>query len=266
MLIGIRPLAENVQLLSQRLACKLNEYRVRRAASLILLSPIEDVTINKLWGILSQKHHMREGAGTMEIYREQPELSLSKQELVIYPHQGWLVVYTLLSVLGLVFCSGVIVYWSIFWRSADVLPFHHMIVELMVLSAFTISVLSLMFWNFLRALFVRQPVLVVTSEGIQLHALGFGHFFISWPEIETIAVHSSSLGIRSLCIHPKNPKQYLSRLKALKWLWRGSYELSGLSPIRMALFFLDMPIATFFQQVSQRYAYQIRKERIMLLP
>jgi hypothetical protein len=209
---------------------------------------------------------MREGAGDMEIYREQPELSLSKQELVIYPHQGWLVVFTLLSILGLVFFSGVIVYWSIFWSSADVLPFHHMIVELIVLSAFTIIVLSLMFWNFLRTLFVRQPVLVVTNEGIQLHALGFGNFFISWPEIETISVHSSHLGTRSLRIHPKNPKQYLSRLKALKWLWMRSYELSGVSPISIGLIFLDMPIATFFQQVSQRYAYQVRKERIILLP
>jgi hypothetical protein len=94
---------------------------------------------------------------------------------------------------------------------------------------------------------------------------GFGNLFISWPEIETIAVHSSSLGSRSLRIHPKNPKQYLSRLKALKWLWMGSYELSGVSPIRIGLIFLDMPIATFFQQVPQRYAYQVRKERIMLL-
>jgi hypothetical protein len=252
--------------LPQRLACKLNEYRVRHAAIAILLSRIEDVTIHKLWEILSQKHHMREGGGAMEIYREQPELSLSKQELIVYPHQGWLVVYTLFLGLGLVLCSGVIVYWSIFWSSADVLPFHHMIVELMVLSAFAIIVLSWAFWNFLRALFVRQPVLVVTGEGIQMHSLGSGNFFISWPEIETIAVHSSFLGSRSLCIHPKNPNQYLSRFKALKRLWMGSYGLVGLPPITVALFFLDMPIATFFQQVSQRYAYQVRKERIMLLP
>ncbi len=81
----------------------------------------------------------------MEIYREQPELSMSRQELVMYPHQGWLVVYTLLSGLGLVFCSGVIVYYSIFWRSADVLPFHSMMVELIVLFAFAIIPLSLMF-------------------------------------------------------------------------------------------------------------------------
>jgi len=136
-----------------------------------------------------------------------------------------------------------------------------------VLSAVTIISLSWALWNLVRALFVCQPALVVTREGIQMHATpGSGNFFISWPEIDTISVDSSNLGIRFLGIHPKNPEQYLSRFKALKRLWMRSYERVGLSPITVALIFLDMPIAEFFQQLSQRYAYQLSEERIMLLP
>ncbi len=191
----------------------------------------------------------------MESYREQQELSMPKQDLVIYPNQGWLVVYTWLIALLLVLYSGLIVFWPIFLRSVG------------VLSDFVIIIsLSWALWNLVRALIVPQPALVVTSEGVQMHATpGSGNFFISWPEIDTISVDSSNLGIRFLGIHPKNPKQYLSRFKALKRLWMGSYELVGLSPITVALIFLDMPIAEFFQQLSQRYAYQLSEERIMLL-
>jgi hypothetical protein len=200
----------------------------------------------------------------MEIYHEQQELSMSKQDLVIYPNQGRLVVYTLLIGLGLVLCSGLIVFYSIL-RSV-VSPFHSMIVELIVLLAFVIILLSWMFWRLLRALFVRQPALVVNSEGIQMHAMpGSGNFFISWPEIDAISVHSYR-GIRYIGIHPKNPKQYLSRFNALKRLWMGSYKLTGLPPITVALIFLDMPVAEIFQQVSQRYACKLSEERIRLLP
>ncbi len=191
----------------------------------------------------------------MERYREQQELSMLKQDIVMYPNQGWLVVYTLLIALGLVVYSGLIVFWPFFLRSV------------VVLSAVTIISLSWALWNLVRALFVCQPALVVTREGIQMHATpGSGNFFISWPEIDTISVDSSNLGIRFLGIHPKNPEQYLSRFKALKRLWMRSYERVGLSPITVALIFLDMPIAEFFQQLSQRYAYQLSEERIMLLP
>ena len=191
----------------------------------------------------------------MERYREQQELSMLKQDIVMYPNQGWLVVYTLLIALGLVVYSGLIVFWPFFLRSV------------VVLSAVTIISLSWALWNLVRALFVCQPALVVTREGIQMHATpGSGNFFISWPEIDTISVDSSNLGIRFLGIHPKNPQQYLSRFKALKRLWMRSYERVGLSPITVALIFLDMPIAEFFQQLSQRYAYQLSEERIMLLP
>jgi hypothetical protein len=187
----------------------------------------------------------------MEIYREQQELSMPKQDLVMYPNQGWLVVYMLFTGLVLVACSGMIVFWPFFWRS------------LVVVSAFSVILLSWLFWNLVRALFVRQPVLVVTREGIQMHAVpGSGNFFISWPEIETISVIDSFPGLRYLGIHPKNPEQYRSHFKGLKRLRMGSSE----PPIRVALIFLDMPIAEFFQQVSQRYAYQIRQERIRLLP
>src|SRR5260370_12674887 len=59
----------------------------------------------------------------MESYREQQELSMPKQDLVIYPNQGWLVVYTLFTVLGLVGCSGMIVFWPFFGdRSLRCLP------------------------------------------------------------------------------------------------------------------------------------------------
>jgi hypothetical protein len=40
----------------------------------------------------------------------------------------------------------------------------------------------------------------------------------------------------------------------------------GLPPITVALIFLDMPIAEFFQQLSQHYARELSEERIMLLP
>ena len=191
----------------------------------------------------------------MGSYREQQELSMPKQDLVIYPNQGWLVVYTLFTVLGLVGCSGMIVFWPFFWRS------------LVEVSAFSIILLSWLFWKLLRALFVRQPTLVVTREGIQMRAVpGSGNFFISWPEIDTISVIVSWQGIRYLGIYPKNPEQYRSHFKALKRLWMGLSELGGLPPITVALIFLDMPIAEFFQQVSQRYAYQLSEERIMLLP
>ncbi len=191
----------------------------------------------------------------MESYRGQQELSMSKQDLVIYPNQGRLVLYTLLIALGLVVYSGLIVFWPFFLRSV------------VVASAVTIISLSWALWNLVRALFVCQPALVVTREGIQMHATpGSGNFFISWPEIDTISVDSSNLGIRFLGIHPKNPQQYRSRFKALKRLWMRSYERVGLSPITVALIFLDMPIAEFFQQLSQRYACQLSEERIMLLP
>src|SRR5260370_4836201 len=59
----------------------------------------------------------------MESYREQQELSMPKQDLVIYSNQGWLVVYTLFTVLGLVGCSGMIVFWPFFGdRSLRCLP------------------------------------------------------------------------------------------------------------------------------------------------
>jgi len=50
----------------------------------------------------------------MERYREQQELSMLKQDIVMYPNQGWLVVYTLLIALGLVVYSGLIVFWPFF--------------------------------------------------------------------------------------------------------------------------------------------------------
>ena len=87
-----------------------------RAAIVILLSTIDDVKIHKLWEILSKQHQIRKGVRAMERYREQQELSMSKQDLVMYPNQGRLVVYTLLIGLGLVVCSGLIVYWSFFSR------------------------------------------------------------------------------------------------------------------------------------------------------
>ena len=186
-------------------------------------------------------------------YREQQELSMPKQDLVIYPNQGWLVKATLLIVLGLVIGSGTIVFWPFVWR------------PLVAVLAFSIILLSWTFWKFVRALFVRQPALVVTREGIQMRAApGSGNFFISWPEIDTISVDSSNLGIRFLGIHPKNPQQYRSRFKALKRLWMRSYERVGLSPITVALIFLDMPIAEFFQQVSQRYALELDYYRVRL--
>ena len=191
----------------------------------------------------------------MESYRGQQELSMSKQDLVIYPNQGWLVKATLLIVLGLVIGSGTIVFWPFVWR------------PLVAVLAFSIILLSWTFWKFVRALFVRQPALVVTREGIQMRAApGSGNFFISWPEIDTISVIVSWQGIRYLGIYPKNPEQYRSHFKALKRLWMRSYERVGLSPITVALIFLDMPIAEFFQQLSQRYACQLSEERIMLLP
>ena len=189
----------------------------------------------------------------MESYREQQERSMPKQDLVMYPNQGWLVVYTLLTVLGLVVCSGMIVFWPFFWR------------PLVEASAFSIILLSWLFWNLLRALFVRQPALVVTREGIQMHVVpGSGNFFISWPEIDTISVIDSFQGLRYLGIHPKNPEQYRSHFKALKRLWMGSYELVGFPPITVALIFLDMPIAEFFQQLSQRYARELDYYRVCL--
>ncbi len=184
-------------------------------------------------------------------YREQQELSMPKQDLVIYPNQRWLVVYTLLIVLGLVICSGMIVFWPFVWR------------PLVEVSAFSIILLSWLFWKLLRALFVRQPTLVVTREGIQMRAVpGSGNFFISWPEIDTISVIVSWQGIRYLGIYPKNPEQYRSHFKALKRLWMGSNELVGLPPIIVALIFLDMPIAEFFQQLSQRYALELDYYRV----
>lgn len=186
-------------------------------------------------------------------YREQQELSMSKQDLVIYPNQGWLVKYTLLIVLGLVLGSGTIVFWPFVWR------------PLVAVIAFSIILLSWMFWKFVRALFVRQPALVVTREGIQMRAVpGSGNFFISWPEIDTISVIVSWQGLRYLGIYPKNPEQYRSHFKALKRLWMGSNELYGLLPITVALIFLDMPIAEFFQQVSQRYALELDYYRVRL--
>src|SRR5260370_37446728 len=82
-----------------------------RAAIVILLSTIDDVKIHKLWEILSKQHQIRKGVRAMERYREQQELSMSKHDLVMYPNQGRLVVYTLLIGLGLVLCSGLIGYW-----------------------------------------------------------------------------------------------------------------------------------------------------------
>jgi len=191
----------------------------------------------------------------MESYRGQQELSMSKQDLVIYPNQGRLVLYTLLIALGLVVYSGLIVFWPFFLRSVA------------VASAVTVISLSWPLWNLVRALFVCQPALVVTRDGIQMHATpGSGNFFIRWPEIDTISVIVSWQGIRYLGIYPKNPEQYRSHFKALKRLWMGLSELGGLPPITVALIFLDMPIAEFFQQLSQRYACQLSEERIMLLP
>ena len=140
---------------------------------------------------------------------------------------------------------------ALFWRS------------LVEVSAFSIILLSWLFWKLLRALFVRQPTLVVTREGIQMRAVpGSGNFFISWPEIDTISVIDSFPGLRYLGIPPKNPEQYRSRFKALKRLWMGSNELVGLPPIIVALIFLDMPIAEFFQQLSQRYARELDYYRV----
>src|SRR5260370_17638643 len=188
-------------------------------------------------------------------YREKEEFSMPEQDVVIYPNQGWLVKYTLLIVLALVLSSGTIVFWPFVWR------------PLVAVIVFSIILLSWLFWKFVRALFVRQPALVVTREGIQMRAVpGSGNFFISWPAIDTISVIVSWQGIRYLGIYPKNPKQYRSHFKALKRLWMGLSELGGLPPITVALIFLDMPIAEFFQQLSQRYAYQLSEERIMLLP
>jgi len=179
---------------------------------------------------------------------------MPKQDLVIYPNQRWLVIYTLLIVLGLVLGSGImIVFWPFFWR------------PLVAVYAFSIILLSWMFWKFVRALFVRQPALVVTREGIQMRAVpGSGNFFISWPEIDTISVIVSWQGLRYLGIYPKNPEQYRSHFKALKRLWMGLSELCGLPPITVALIFLDMPIAEFFQQVSQRYALELDYYRVRL--
>ena len=87
-------------------------------------------------------------------YREQQELSMPKQDLVIYPNQGWLVKATLLIVLGLVIGSGTIVFWPFVWR------------PLVAVLAFSIILLSWTFWKFVRALFVRQPQkLMIVSIG-----------------------------------------------------------------------------------------------------
>ncbi len=190
----------------------------------------------------------------MESYREQQERSMPKQDLVMYPNQGRLVVYTWLIALLLVLYSGLIVFWPIFLRSVG------------VLSDFVIIIsLSWVLWNLVRALFVRQPALVVTREGIQMYAMpGSGNFFITWPEIDTISVIHSFPGLRYLGIHPKNPEQYRSHFKGLKWLRMGSAELAGLPPITVALIFLDMPIAEFFQQLSQRYARELDYYRVCL--
>lgn len=188
-----------------------------------------------------------------------------EQDIVIYPNQGRLVVYAVLIVLGLMLCSGLIVFWLIFLRSV-ISPFHNMIVAGVMLFAFVIVVFSWVFWKLLHALLVRQPTLVVNREGIQMHAPpGSGNVFISWREIDAIGVHSYQ-GFRYLGIHPKNPEQYLSRFNTLKRLWMRSYRFTGLPPITVALIFLNMPVVEFFQQLSQRFASILSEEHIRLLP
>lgn len=203
----------------------------------------------------------------MKLYSQQQELPIFEQDIVIYPRQGRLVVYAVLIVLGLILCSGLIVFWAIFLRSV-VNSFQSMIVGSLVLCTFIMVVLFWLFWRLLRVLFVRQPILVVNDEGIEMYVLpGSGNVFISWRGIDGIGVYSYQ-GFRYLGVCPRDREQYLSRFNALKRFWMGaySYEFTRLPPITVALIFLDMPVTEFFQQLSQRFASRLREEHIRLLP
>jgi hypothetical protein len=113
--------------------------------------------------------------------------------------------------------------------------------------------------------------LIVNSIGIQMYAMpGSGDFFITWPEIDSISVHSYR-GLRYLGIRPKCPEQYLSRFTVLKRFGMRLYDLtgsglSGLPPINVGLIYLNMSVTEFFQRLSLYYKSELSENHVRLLP
>jgi hypothetical protein len=213
----------------------------------------------------------------MEIYHEQQESSMPKQNLLVYPNRGRLVMLALLIILLIVIlCSGLVIFWSIFLRPVFG-PFNDWIVEItglfFLLFTFTVIQLFWQFWRLLRVLFMRpaQPILVINSAGIQMRVMpGSGNFFISWSEIDAISVHHYR-GLRYLGIRPKYPEQYLSRFSTMKQFGMRLYELTGsrlngLPPINVGIIYLSIPVQEFFHKLSRHYELELSENHVRLLP
>lgn len=125
---------------------------------------------------------------------------------------------------------------------------------------------SPVFWQAIRALFLRHPALLVSHTGIEVLPLNVpGRFFIRWSEIQCISV-DRYFANTYLCIHPKESKAYLARFPRLTRFLTQIWTPGGLPLLSVPLLYLDQPSTEIFRQFSSGYASEVVSYQILLQP
>lgn len=192
-----------------------------------------------------------------------------KREIVVYRNRGqgvaYVILYTCLSSVLIGVLSLLV--WLIQASNAacQVLckntassldSFNVFIITIGVLG---ILVSARMIWHLVtRQILVRDPVMVINHEGIQIGKLplAIGEAFISWDEIGKIYCYRF-FSRTYFCIRPKNPKQYLSRFGLWK-RWMMYINLPSAAPIYVEQHWIMQPISEILQQMCLQYAQELQ--------
>lgn len=119
-------------------------------------------------------------------------------------------------------------------------------------------------WRMFHAFILRKPALVISDIGIQFFPVHVpSHFVMSWAEIQKISVDEYN-SEKCICVYPKHDKEYLLYLPLIKRiiirLWHPKKQVL----LNTALCYLDQPVIEICQQISQKYATELREHDVQL--
>jgi hypothetical protein len=122
---------------------------------------------------------------------------------------------------------------------------------------------TMCFWliqSLIGLLSPSTPMLVINHEGIRVGTKTYGstEFVLPWEEIEAIYI----LG-NMFCIRPTNKKRLLSHFRPIKRLL---LRVTFPKDIYVTQFYLEKPVLGIFEQLGEKYAYELDSYYIRLQP